>query len=269
MRKQMKVSWPCLWKIGLRWISKVLLILGLLLASVPWLLSLGVPDIINLLHSPPHLTENCLPCNLCQKTGLIFSSSNNSVCNVMRWTAVEVRDMGNRLISLLWPRIGWRICANSKHSYTKALSALAALKQLFSIWCFILWINLPQLQRCEQVLEEYLAERLKTQRWWYLTDISHLACQECTILICSWTSGRWWSSRVFLRVVIIISHLWPANPSWPMYKGPWLPNSLRSNVRHLPGMSGVREPKAMLPMPLFPILHSRRSRNTLPLIIPR
>lgn len=77
----------------------------------------------------------------------------------MRWTAVEVRDMGNRLISLLWPRIGWRICANSKHSYTKPLSALAALKQLFSIWCFILWISLPQLQRYEQMLEHYLAER--------------------------------------------------------------------------------------------------------------
>lgn len=76
----------------------------------------------------------------------------------MRWTAVEVRGMGNRLISLLWPRIGWRICANSKHSYTKPLSALAALRQLFST-CFILWINLPQLQRYEQVLEEYLAER--------------------------------------------------------------------------------------------------------------
>lgn len=77
----------------------------------------------------------------------------------MRWTAVEVRDVGNRLISLLWPRIGSRICANSKHSYTKTLSALAALKQLFCIWCVILWIDLPQLQRYEQVLEEYLAER--------------------------------------------------------------------------------------------------------------
>lgn len=52
-------------------------------------------------------------------------------------------------------------------------------------------------------------------------------------------------------------------------QGPLAPASLGSNVWHLPGMSGVREPKAMPPVPSFPILHSRRSRYTLPLLIPR
>lgn len=48
-------------------------------------------------------------------------------------------------------------------------------------------------------------------------------------------------------------------------QGPLAPSFLGE---HLPGMSGVREPKATLPMSLFPILHARRSRYTLPLIIP-
>lgn len=66
-RKQMKASWQCLRKIRSRWVSEVLLILGPLLDFVPLLFLFGVADHINLLHRLPYLTQNCVPCNLCQK----------------------------------------------------------------------------------------------------------------------------------------------------------------------------------------------------------